>query len=182
VTGGSFSPVAALILDLATGVRESVSGQELALIREHVAAAGFSPTLRMAADRRVVGLVPPSGEHRPLARFDLVDVGELHYLRHVIAQQEWPIGATLADYYASGARLARDPRSGVLISTVGRFGIHVGVVGRARGLAGLGGREWMLVEFRLRIGHWATLMHLQRGLLHFNDPDRTRKIWLRLPR
>jgi len=182
VTSSASSPVAALILELATGARQGVSGQELQRIREHIAAAGFSPTLRMSADRRVVGLIPPSGGPGPLARFDLVDVGELHYLRHVIAQQEWPVGTTLADYYASGARLARDPRSGVLISRVGRFGLHVAIVGRVRGAAGSGGHEWMLVEFRLRIGRWATLMHLQRGLLHFNNPDRIGKIWLRLPR
>ena len=112
VVGGAPLPVVRLIEDLAAGARQGVSGQELAAIREHVAAAGFSPSLLMPADLRVVGLVSPSGGSVPIARFDPVNVGELHYLRHVTAQQEWPIATRLADYYASGARLARDPRSG----------------------------------------------------------------------
>jgi hypothetical protein len=181
VTGGSFSPVAALILDLATGVRQGVSGQELALIREHVAAAGFSPTMQMPADRRVVGLIPLSGD-TPLRRGDPVNVGEIHYLRHVIAQREWPFGTSLSAYYASGVDLALDRRSGVLVSIVGRFGIHVAIVGRTGRSRGVSGHTWMMVEFRLQTGYWGTLLQLRKGLEHFSDISRSGKRWLRLPR
>ena len=180
MSSSPLAPAAALILEVASGARMSVSARELQLIREHVAAAGFSPTLQTRADLRVVGLVPPSGG-RPLALYDAANVGEMHYLRHVIAQQEWAYGTLLDEYYESGARLARDRRSGVLISMVGRFGVHVAIVGRTGPVIGPGGREWMLVEFRLSTGHWATLMHLRRGLRHFDDPSRVRKRWLRLP-
>jgi len=180
VTSGASSPIAALILELATGVRQGVSGRELQSIREHIAAAGFSPTLLMPADPRVVGLTTPSG-NGPLALYDPVHVGELHYLRHVVFQGEWPFGTSVSAYYASGADLALDPRSGVLISTVGRFGVHVGIVGRSGRYQGARGRAWMLVDFRVSTGHWATLMQLRLGLQHFNEATRMGKRWLRLP-
>jgi len=180
VSSSPLAPAIVLILEVASGARASVSAQELQLIREYVAVAGFSPTLKMPADRRVRGLIPPSGG-RPLSLRDPVGVDEIHYLRHVIDGREWPTGTTPAAYHASGTRLARDPRSGMLVSVVGRFGIHVGIVGRSGAMIGRDGHEWMLVEFRLNTGHWATLMQLRRGLRHFDDPLRTRKRWLRLP-
>jgi hypothetical protein len=180
VTSGASLPVVRLILELATGVRQGVSGQEIQSIREHVAAAGFSPTLRMPADPRVVGLMTPSGEG-PLTLDDTVDVGELHYLRHVVIQREWPFGTAVGDYYASGADLALDPRSGVLLSTVGRFGVHIGIVGRSGRNQGARGYPWMLVDFRVSTGHWATFMQLRAGLQHFNEATRVEKTWLRLP-
>lgn len=181
MTSGASLPVVQLILELVTGARQGVSGQELQRIREHVAAAGFGPTMTYPADIRVVGLIPPSGG-TPLRRRDPVNVGEVHYLRHVVAQREWPFGTPLSAYYASGVNLALDRRSGVLVSIVGRFGIHLAIVGRAGRRRGTGGFTWMMVEFRLQTGYWSTLLQLREGLEHFNDPTRSGKRWLRLPR
>ena len=41
---------------------------------------------------------------------------ETHYLRHVVAQQEWPSGTTLDDYLNRLGAVVLDHRSGVLVS------------------------------------------------------------------
>ena len=169
----------ALIVEAATGVRR-LTGRELQLIRRHVADAGFDPMTTLPADARVVGLTPLGGL-APLQLGDPVPAAELHYLRHVVSQQEWPVGTSRADYIRSARDLALDSRTGVLISEYRDYGWHVAVVGRSRGLQGPQGYPLMLVEYRVTTGHWGTVLQLRQGYAHFESAYRKRKLWLRLP-
>lgn len=111
----------------------------------------------------------------------MVDAAELHYLRHVLAQQEWPVGTTRANYLRGAHDLALDQRSGVLVSQYRNYGWHVTIVGRSGRLQGPQGYRFMVVEYRVVSGHWATALQLRQGYAHFDVPYRTSKLWLRLP-
>ena len=149
-------------------------------IRRHIADAGFDPTVSLPADARIVGLTPLGGR-APLQLGDPVAAAELHYLRHVVAQNEWPLDTTRADYLRSARDLALDPRSGVLISEYRHYGWHVSIVGRSRSLQGPQGYSMTVVEYRVTTGYWATMLQLRQGYAHFEAAYRTRKLWLRLP-
>ncbi|MBA2450255.1 MAG: hypothetical protein H0V51_19750 [Chloroflexi bacterium] len=141
---------------------------------------GFDPTASLPADARVFGLTP-LGARGPLRLGDPVDVAELHYLRHAIFQQEWPVGTSRGDYIRSARDLAVDPRSGVLVSEYRHYGWHVAIVGRSRSLQGSQGYPLMMVEYRVVNGYWTTVLQLRQGYAHFEAGYRTRKLWLRLP-
>ncbi|MBI4504048.1 MAG: hypothetical protein HY691_00815 [Chloroflexi bacterium] len=107
---------------------------------------------------------------------------EAHYLRHVCAQQEWPEGTTIERYVESLRQTVSDPASGAFLS---RYFSHVqvGFVGRPGRWRGLGGADWLLVEYRVDLGHWTTGFQPRRGLLYLEqDKKREGLRWLRPPR
>jgi hypothetical protein len=140
-----------------------------------VSLAGFDPTATYPADRRVVGLRRANGQI--IQRGDLIPTDEIHYLRHVEHQQEWPTGTTQAQYERSLANLAARMR---VVSVVPPFGWHIGIIGRTGDAKGPIGGDWMLVEYRVSSGHWSTGHQRRDGLAFANQ--RQRKRWLRLPR
>jgi len=170
------SDVDQLILDLGLGARRA-TGQDLEIIRRHVSAAGFNPLATFPADRRVAGLRRANGQ--VIQRGDPIPTAELHYLRHVVDQQEWPMGTTLAQYEQSLSDLALGLRVGILLSEHSLFGWHVTIIGRSGVMRGPGGRDRVVVEYRVRIGSWATGYQPREGLQFANA--RLRKRWLRLP-
>src|SRR3954471_10246273 len=140
------SAVDQLILDLGLGARRA-SGRDLEAIRLHVAQAGFDPQATYPADRRVVGLQRSNGQ--VIQRGDLLPTDELHYLRHVVNQQEWPTGTTQAQYEDSLRNLALRLRVGMLVSENQPFGWHLAIIGRTATMRGPAGREWTAVEYRI---------------------------------
>ncbi len=86
---------------------------ELRHVLEHVAQAGFDPTPHARAGGRLTGL---QWQGRILRGNDHLPSAEVHYLRHVIAQREWPVGTTLSQYIDSIQEVVCDARSGVVIS------------------------------------------------------------------
>jgi hypothetical protein len=168
----------ALILEAATGARR-LTRAELQQVLAHVAQAGFDPDARERAGGRLQGLL---WRGRVLRGSDLLSPAEAHYLRHVVAQQEWPPGTTLDDYLASIPWVILDPRSGVLISQYQGKGWHLAVVRRSEEFRGPEGSDWILVEYRVATGHWMTAFQPRTGLTYFDDPRRRDKRWVRRPR
>ena len=101
-----------LILEAATGAR-ALSADEMQRVLEHVAQAGFFPAPNAKAGGRLAGL---TWQGRTLMGRDRLPSAEVHYLRHVVARREWPIGTTLEDYLSSGREAVLDPTSGILAS------------------------------------------------------------------
>ena len=176
MTSGSLSNINQFIVDLGRGLR-NVTGHDLETLRFHVAQAGFDSQRTFVADRRVIGLTRSNGQI--IQPGDLIRPAELHHLRHVKARTEWPIGTSQPQFEASLGELAQHPRAGILVSEHGLFGWQVAVVGRSGRWRGPSSFEWMLVEYRVSTGHWATGHQLRRGLAFANE--RGRKRWLRLP-
>ncbi|MGH2584771.1 MAG: hypothetical protein ACRDJE_07630 [Dehalococcoidia bacterium] len=96
----------ALILDIARTDREA-SDDEIRTIRAEVAAAGFDPS---AVSR--VGLVAHGVRWagRIVRSDDRLGTGVAHYLRHVVAGQEWPAGTTF-EMYAGIAHLTSSQKT-----------------------------------------------------------------------
>ncbi len=173
------SPTAADRLLLAAAQGRRLSPGELQLVLAHVAQAGFDPHARERAGGRLAGM---SWQGRTLQGSDLLSPVEVHYLRHVVARQEWPAGTTLDDYLSSLRRVILDPRSGILISQYQDKGWHLAVVRRSEELQGPEGYAWVLIEYRLATGHWVTAFQPEKGLAYFDDPQRKDGRWVRRPR
>ena len=110
--GRSYSAADRLILEAATGLRE-LSDAELLQVLEHVAQAGFDPHATETVRGRAAGLI---WQGRVLRGSDRLPPAEVHYLRHVVAAQEWPAGVSLDAWLGSIAEVVLDPRSGVLVN------------------------------------------------------------------
>jgi hypothetical protein len=165
-----------LILDLGLGARRA-TGRDLEAIRLHVALAGFDPLATYPADVRAAGLQRSNGQ--VIQRGDQIPTAELHYLRHVVYQREWQVGMTQIQYEDSLRNLALGLRVGILVSVVPPFDWHVAIIGRTGALRGPGGKEWTVVECRVRTGHWTTGFQPRDGLRF--AVKRRWKRWLRLP-
>jgi hypothetical protein len=109
----------------------------------------------------------------------LITSAERHYLKHVVARQEWPVGTSMADYVQGVREMILDPRSGVFTSRYARHW-QLGVV-RAPGVfLGPRGGELVLVEYRVGLGYWTTVHQLRNGLPDLNTPARGDIRWLPL--
>jgi hypothetical protein len=145
----------------------------------HVAHAGFRPSFRYPVGGRLEGLV---WQGRPLTRTDVITVAEAHYLRHVVARREWPIGTTPGQYLDSIRAVTLDPDSGLLVSRWHDRVWHLSVVRRSGPLRGPQGHEWLTVEYDVRAGYWTTAFQLAGGLpAYVGDPRRRDQRWLRQP-
>jgi hypothetical protein len=167
-----------LIVEAATGARE-LTPDELRRVLEHVAGAGFTP----APDTRVGGrLAGIAWQGRTLRGSDRLTSAETHYLRHVVAQQEWPPGTTLDEYLTSIHEVILDPASGALTSRFSGQFWQLALVRRSGALGGPEGYEWLMVEYRVELGHWTTAFQLRDGLPAVTaNPERQRQRWLRHP-
>ncbi len=167
-----------LILEATTGTRD-LSDDELQRVLEHVAQAGFFPAPNAKAGGRLAGL---TWQGRTLTGGDRLPSAEVHYLRHVVARREWPVGTTLEDYLSCGHEVVLDPTSGILAGQLHGLYWHLTIVRRSGRWRGPQGYEWMVVEYRVEFGHWVTIFQLQRGLATItHDPERHRQRWLRQP-
>jgi hypothetical protein len=145
-----------LILEAATGARR-LSREELAEVLEHVAEAGFDPV--------------PDKRGRTSA--------QKHFEKHVRVQREWPEGTTLEEYLESARRVVLDPGSSVLVSQY-RGQYQLGVIGPSGAARGPGGNAWIVVEYRVALGHWTTVFQprdVQRDYLLVAKRENLR--WLR---
>lgn len=181
VAGGAISDVDRVILEAATGARR-LSFEELRLVLEHVAQAGFPP----GANSEAHGLSGIEWQGRILRRRDRITSAERHYLDHVVVNREWPDGTTLDEYLESIRAVILDPSSGVFTSRYLQAGQQwrwqLGVVNRTGELRGPRGADWILVDYRVGVG-WTTAYQPQQRLQALVDPRREEMRWLRpLPR
>ncbi len=154
--GHSLAAADALILEAATGARQLSPG-ELQLVLAHVAQAGFDPR--------------PDKRGRTAA--------EKHFQKHVLRREEWPPGTTLVDYLESARQLVLDPRSSVMVS---RYAGHyqLAVIGASGAARGPGGAEWIVVEYRVGLGYWVTVLQpVDLDSEFLQRPGREQIRWLR---
>ena len=173
----TFSAVDKLILKAASTDTQP-GEEELGNIVTHVAEVGFDPIGRERAGGRLVGVF---WRGRRLTASDLLLPAEVHFLRHPIAQAEWPSATSLERYLASLREVVEDPRSGLLVSRYHRQVWQLAVVRRSFELRGPGGGDWVVVEYRLEFGYWVTAFQPYAGLNYFESPQREQQRWLRRP-
>lgn len=154
--GGLLPRVDQLILEAATGARR-LSGEELREVLEHVAQAGFDPR--------------PDRRGRTAA--------EKHFRKYVIDQQEWPESTTFEQYLASARAVVFDARSSIMVSQYYREH-QLAVIGPSGSMRGPKGGDWIVVEYRIGLGHWTTVFQpedLHHDFIHL--PARENVRWLR---
>ncbi len=175
---GRISEADRLIIEAATGARR-LSRIELRRAITHVAQAGFDPDARQRVAGPLVGL---RWQGRVLKRGEELPTADAHYLKHVVAQGEWPDGTTFENYVDSLRQVICDPASGLLVSRFREKGWQLAVVRRSGPLRGSAGYDWVMVEYRLATGHWMTAFQLVEGVEHFANPVRRDRRWLRKPK
>lgn len=173
--GRPLSAIDRLILEAATGARR-LPRSELLQVRAQVARAGFAPGAQARAGGALAGIL---WQGRPLTGSDRLTPAEVHYLRHVVLKREWPNGTTLQDYLHGIAEVVLDPTSGVLTSRYYGAWQLTFDSGRLRGPEGY---EWVLVDYRVELGHWVTPFQPGQGLLELRSPQREEVRWLQQPR
>jgi hypothetical protein len=176
-SGGAAPHVDRLILEAATGARQ-LSQDELRHVLQYVAQAGFDPHARETVRGPLAGI---EWGGRILRGVDRLPPAERHYLRHAVLRAEWPAGATLADYVESIRGVILDGTSGVFTNRY-QGAWHLGVVRQSRELRGPRGYEWVLVQYRVALGHWVTAFQLRDGLAELAKPQWDQVRWLRQPR
>ncbi len=147
-----------LIRSAATG-ENLLTVNELNLVLLHVAGAGFDPDSREKVRGRLAGL---AWQGRILVGPDTLTPLEVHFLWHVQRRREWPDGTRLDGYVQSIREVILDPSSGIFISRYwGEW--QLGVARRSGVLRGPGGTDWVLVEYRISLGHWVTAFQPSQG-------------------
>lgn len=118
---------------------------------------------------------------RMLRRRDRLTPAEQHYLKHVVAKQEWPPDTTIEGYLDSIRDAILDGRNGVLLC---RYQGHwqLTIVRRSGSLKGPDGFEWLLVDYRPGLGHWVTAYQPREGLRVMRSASREDVRWLRRPK
>lgn len=166
-----------LIVEAATGMRQ-LTEDELAGVLAHVAGAGFDPAPVARIGGRLAGIV---WQGRVLHGSERLPSAAVHYLRHVVAQVEWPPGTTLDAYLESIRGAILEPRGGVLTSRYqGEW--QLAIMCRSGAWRGPDGAEWILVDYRVGLGHWVTAFQPAVGLQELQGPRRSDLRWLRRPR
>jgi hypothetical protein len=91
----------------------------------------------------------------------------VHFLRHTVAQPEWPQGITLDQYVTSLRQAVEDPENG--IATENRWGRwYLSFVASAHGIVGSEGSGWILVCYSVKYDYWVTGYQPKLGSNHFN--------------
>ncbi len=176
VPGSMSSDAGSLLLEAATrGWR--LTDEELQQVLEHIARVGYDPDALEKARGKLAGL---NWQGRTLRGRDMLPPAEAYYLRHVVAQREWPAGTTYEAYLDSIKDIIENPQSGVLISQF-QGAWQLTIIGPSGAMQGPGGGDWIMVEYRLSTGHWITAFQPREGLRYLEMPERTQRVWLRRP-
>lgn len=124
--GGGEPPAHRVINDLVATGRPATDA-EIALIRQHVAAAGFDPNAREKAGGRAAGLL---WKGKQVKGCDMLPPLEVKYLRHVRGIPEWPLGTTIEEFERSIRDIVAFSDTGVFLSRYKDLQ-QVGFVGRS---------------------------------------------------
>jgi hypothetical protein len=174
--GGGPTDADRLILEAATGVR-LLTRDQLQRVLEHVAQAGFNLRATETARSDLSGL---RWQGRVLTASARLRPDHRHFLKHVVVDQEWPIGTTLQGYVDSIRRVILDPSAGVFTNQY-LGAASLGIVRESRELRGPDGHDWVLVQYRLGWGHWVTAFQPDKGLDEVLEPQWGNVRWLRRP-
>ncbi|MSQ15414.1 MAG: hypothetical protein EXR50_06080 [Dehalococcoidia bacterium] len=141
-----------LILEAGAGTRQ-LAPDELQQIAEYAAQAGFDPNAKARVGGRLRGIV---WQGRILQGSEMLSPAEVHYLRHVVAVREWPLGTTLGEYLESIRQVIMSSNASLMVSQYGHHGWQLGVITPSGQWRGPDGGEFIMVEYRMTIGHWVT--------------------------
>jgi len=165
-----------LIREAADGTRH-LSPADLDRVLRHVAAAGFDPLARETARGTLRGQM---WDGQPITARTRLPPDVRHWLWHAQVNREWPTRTTLTDYVESLRLVILDPDSGVFINRYAEE-VSLGFIRESRDLRGPDGYGWVLVQYRVTIGHWTTGFQPDRGLDELAKPVWGRIQWLRRP-
>ena len=125
---------------------------DLHVIRQYAARSGFDPTATTRAGGRLSGL---SWQGRILEGGDVLNVAEVHFLRHVVVGREWPTGTTMSEYVSSLTNAVRDDNGPVLLDV--KLGVpRLTFFSQDRVSQLHGTTSWTLVGFDVHYGYWTT--------------------------
>ncbi|NPV86000.1 MAG: hypothetical protein HPY45_08340 [Anaerolineae bacterium] len=148
---GQYS-VSDLIRAVGFGLRE-LSNDELQKIVEKVAKAGFNREHTSLVKPEMAGLV---WKGKPLEVGERLPADEWHFVKHVLARQEWPEGTSLDEYLESLRTVIRSPENGIMISKYQCVYWQIAFIADSGQWRGVGGSDFILVEYRDGYGFWVT--------------------------
>lgn len=148
---GQYS-VSDLIRVAGLGLRE-LSDDELRKIVEKVAKAGFNREHTSLVKPEMAGLV---WKGKPLEVGERLPADEWHFVKHVLARQEWPEGTSLDEYLESLRAVIQSSESGIMISKYQGIYRQIAFVANSGQWRGVGGSDFILVEYRDGYGFWIT--------------------------
>lgn len=158
------------------GLRE-LSDDELQKIVEKVAKTGFNREHTSLVKPEMAGLV---WKGKPLEVGERLTADEWHFVKHVLARQEWPEGTSLDEYLESLRAVIQSSESGIMISKYQGIYWQIAFVADSGQWRGVGGSDFILVEYRDGYGFWVTgfqPVDLQRQLqVHRSDIRWLRKM------
>jgi hypothetical protein len=171
-----------LILAVATGAIAQLTLLEPRAVLEHIGRAGFDPERRERARGDLAGMI---WKGRMVRGNSLLSPADRHYLRHMVARQEWPLGTTQTDYVASIRAVILDRTSGVMLHQYGptaHAAWQIAMIRPSGSFQGPGGHEWLLVQYRVTLAHWVTAYQFPGGPSALQaDPQMRSVRWLRQP-
>ena len=152
-----------------------LTNREIGKITSFVAERGFNDNLLEKAGGRLSGV---SWQGKVIKGSDMLGVGEVHYLRHVVTHNEWPVGTTPNQYYQSIVEVIKDPSTGVMVS---RFQgvLQLGFLREAGNLAGPDSKGIIIIEYRTQLGQLVTANQTITLEEILADNRRSDIIWIR---
>jgi hypothetical protein len=165
------------LIDVAMNSTRELRPNELQRVLEHIATVGFDPHALERVRGRLAGV---HWQGIVLTGTDVLPPATVHYLWHVVIRREWPAGTTLEEYVDSLRDVVLDPASGVVAFKY-QGAPQLGVLRESHDLRGPMGGEWVLIQYRVSIGHLVTAFQPVRGLEIVTEPQWTDVRWLRRP-
>ncbi len=148
----NFSDAERLIFEAAATARR-LTREDLQQIIEYVTKAGFDPDAGEKAGGRLAGMY---WQGHTLRGGDRLPPAEVHYLRHVVRNREWPDDTTLEEYIQSIQEVILNPDAYIFTSYYEDREWQLGFIAPSGSWRGDAGGDWILVEYRLSTGHWVT--------------------------
>jgi hypothetical protein len=156
------------------GLRE-LSDDELQMVVERVAKSGFNREHTSLVKPEMAGVI---WRGKSLQVGERLPADEWHFVKHVLVRREWPEGTSLDEYLESLRSVVRNPESGIMISKYQGIYWQIAFVAESGQWHGVGGNDFILVEYRVGYGFWITgfqPVDLQRQLQVYRSDMR----WLR---
>lgn len=133
---------------------EKISRSELRRLASGIAESGFDERFQQKVKLKdgIVGLTH-NGE--TVQRGERLSPGAVHFLKHVVAQQEWPAGTTEEGYYESIRKVITDRNSGIILYKKNGE-TYVDFTNNSGDLKGQGGKQRIVVGYSLSNQSWTT--------------------------
>ncbi|MGQ9552882.1 MAG: hypothetical protein ACUVWR_02095 [Anaerolineae bacterium] len=167
-----------LVREAAEGRVRFVDDYVLSRITAYVAQAGFDHTSFELVDKQLVGR---EWQGRSIRKGDRLPSLERHYLKHVVALEEWPEGTTLEEYVDTARRVVASNSSGIMVSRLHQRW-HISFLLKDPEQRPHRASDWIVVEYDVAAGHWWSVYRPWRGPGEVTEDRRREEVrWLRHP-